>query len=281
MGKIVGTVDSTNAYLKFKDKNDTIYVHGNLDITNNKIQCSELQVLNKINLSGAITMDNNIKNAIKDCHSHSQIQTGNLALHVNSDRIEPYAYDEIAGWHTLGICEYAAASQAPYLGSASNMFQNLYLAGNIKSLGAWNSSISSGSSVYVNKDGIMRKYVASSSSMSIKNHIKEITYDDAKSLLNSRIYSFRYNPEMYSLDEISESKKDRYGFILEDLEKTFPMAVEHDEDGLPSSWCLQVVVPTHLAITKEHEKEIQELKEENQKLKDELQAIKDILSKII
>lgn len=287
MGKIVGTVDSTNAYLKFKDKDDTIYVHGNLDITDNKIQCTELQVLNKISLSGAITMDNNIKNAIKDCHSHNQIQTGKeLALHVNSDRIEPYAYDEIAGWHTLGICEYAAASQAPYLGSASNMFQNLYLAGSIKSLGAWNSSISSGSSVYVNKDGIMRKYVASSSSMSIKNHIKEITYDDAKSLLNSRIYSFRYNPEMYSLDEISESKKDRYGFILEDLEKTFPMAVEHDKDGLPTSWCLQIVVPTHLAITKEHEikiteheREIEQLKSDNKKLQEEIILLKQQLCK--
>lgn len=287
MGKIVGTVDSTNAYLKFKDKNDTIYVHGNLDITDNKIQCTELQVLNKISLSGAITMDNNIKNAIKDCHSHNQIQTGiELALHVNSDRIEPYAYDEIAGWHTLGICEYAAASQAPYLGSDSNMFQNLYLAGSIKSLGAWNSSISSGSSVYVNKDGIMRKYVASSSSMSIKNHIKEITYDDAKSLLNSRIYSFRYNPEMYSLDEISESKKDRYGFILEDLEKTFPMAVEHDKDGLPTSWCLQIVVPTHLAITKEHEikiteheREIEQLKSDNKKLQEEIILLKQQLYK--
>lgn len=287
MGKIVGTVDPTNAYLKFKDKDDTIYVHGNLDITDNKIQCTELQVLNKISLSGAITMDNNIKNAIKDCHSHNQIQTGKeLALHVNSDRIEPYAYDEIAGWHTLGICEYAAASQAPYLGSASNMFQNLYLAGSIKSLGAWNSSISSGNSVYVNKDGIMRKYVASSSSMSIKNHIKEITYDDAKSLLNSRIYSFRYNPEMYSLDEISESKKDRYGFILEDLEKTFPMAVEHDKDGLPTSWCLQIVVPTHLAITKEHEikiteheREIEQLKSDNKKLQEEIILLKQQLCK--
>lgn len=287
MGKIVGTVDPINAYLKFKDKDDTIYVHGNLDITDNKIQCTELQVLNKISLSGAITMDNNIKNAIKDCHSHNQIQTGKeLALHVNSDRIEPYAYDEIAGWHTLGICEYAAASQAPYLGSASNMFQNLYLAGSIKSLGAWNSSISSGSSVYVNKDGIMRKYVASSSSMSIKNHIKEITYDDAKSLLNSRIYSFRYNPEMYSLDEISESKKDRYGFILEDLEKTFPMAVEHDKDGLPTSWCLQIVVPTHLAITKEHEikiteheREIEQLKSDNKKLQEEIILLKQQLCK--
>lgn len=287
MGKIVGTVNPTNAYLKFKDKDDTIYVHGNLDITDNKIQCTELQVLNKISLSGAITMDNNIKNAIKDCHSHNQIQTGKaLALHVNSDRIEPYTYDEIAGWHTLGICEYAAASQAPYLGSASNMFQNLYLAGSIKSLGAWNSSISSGSSVYVNKDGIMRKYVASSSSMSIKNHIKEITYDDAKSLLNSRIYSFRYNPEMYSLDEISESKKERYGFILEDLEKTFPMAVEHDKDGLPTSWCLQIVVPTHLAITKEHEikiteheREIEQLKSDNKKLQEEIILLKQQLCK--
>lgn len=268
------------------DGKEIVHSTSNLGADEVNIDGSNVKITGT-NFSIEANFDDNTKTKIKDCHSHNQIQTGKeLALHVNSDRIEPYAYDEIAGWHTLGICEYAAASQAPYLGSASNMFQNLYLAGSIKSLGAWNSSISSGSSVYVNKDGIMRKYVASSSSMSIKNHIKEITYDDAKSLLNSRIYSFRYNPEMYSLDEISESKKDRYGFILEDLEKTFPMAVEHDKDGLPTSWCLQIVVPTHLAITKEHEikiteheREIEQLKSDNKKLQEEIILLKQQLCK--
>lgn len=288
MGKIIGTIDPLNAYLEFK-QDDTIYIHGNLDTSSNKILCSELQVLNNTNLTGTIslepsqgkiTMNNVMVDAIKNCHSHNQIQTNTLALRINSTNISMYQ-DPNAGWQPLGINTYTGRTQAPSLGTNSNMYNSLYLAGGIQSLGTYNVTTSSGNSIYVTKEGYIRKYIASSSSMSLKNHIKEISYDDAKPLLDSRIFSFRYNSELYSLENQEESKKDRYGFILEDLEKTFPMAVEHDEDGLPSSWCLQVVVPTHLAITKEHEKEIQELKEENQKLKDELQAIKDILSKII
>ncbi len=284
MGKIVGTVDPINAYLKFKDEDDTIYVHGNLDITDNKIQCTELQVLNKISSSGAITMDNNMKNAIKDCHYHNQIQTGidknSKALRIALTNISPYSYEEMGGWKPIGISEYGLGSSTLSLGSASNMYNSLFLAGGIQSLGTYNATTSSGNSIYVTKEGYIRKYVASSSSMSLKNHIKEISYNDAKSLLNSRIFSFRYNPELYSLDNQEESQKDRYGFILEDLEKTFPMAVEHDEDGLPSSWCLQVVVPTHLAITKEHEREIKQLKLENEQLRKELDLLKEEIHEI-
>lgn len=86
---------------------------------------------------------------------------------------------------------------------------------------------------------------------------------------------------MYSLEDQNESKRNRYGFILEDLEKTFPMAVEYDENGLPSSWCLQIVVPTHLAITKKHEdvlnkhdREINQLKLENEQLRKEINLLK-------
>lgn len=293
MGKIIGTIDPLNAYLEFK-QDDTIYIHGNLDTSSNRILCSELQVPNNTNLTGTISlepsqgkiiMNNVMVDAIKNCHSHNQIQTNTIALRINSTNISMYQ-DPDAGWQPLGIKTYTDRTLAPSLGTNSNMYNSLYLAGGIQSLGTYNATTSSGNSIYVTKEGYIRKYVASSSSMSLKNHIKEISYDDAKPLLDSRIFSFRYNSELYSLENQEESKKDRYGFILEDLEKTFPMAVEHDEDGLPSSWCLQIVVPTHLAITKEHEKklsecekEIQELKEKNQKLKDELQAIKDILSK--
>lgn len=64
------------------------------------------------------------------------------------------------------------------------------------------------------------------------------------------------------------------------------MAVEHDKDGLPTSWCLQIVVPTHLAITKEHEikiteheREIEQLKSDNKKLQEEIILLKQQLYK--
>ena len=288
MGKVIGTINPLNAYLEFKDQDDTIYIHGNLDTSSNKILCSELQVPNNTNLTGTIslepsqgkiTMNNVMVDAIKNCHSHNQIQTNTLALRINSTNISMYQ-DPDAGWQPLGINTYTNRTLAPSLGTNSNMYNSLYLAGGIQSLGTYNVTTSSGNSIYVTKEGYIRKYVASSSSMSLKNHIKEISYDDAKPLLDSRIFSFRYNSELYSLENQEESKKDRYGFILEDLEKTFPMAVEHDEDGLPSSWCLQVVVPTHLAITKEHEREIKQLKIENEQLRKELDLLKEEIHEI-
>ncbi len=288
MGKVIGTINPLNAYLEFKDQDDTIYIHGNLDTSSNKILCSELQVPNNTNLTGTIslepsqgkiTMNNVMVDAIKNCHSHNQIQTNTLALRINSTNISMYQ-DPDAGWQPLGINTYTNRTLAPSLGTNSNMYNSLYLAGGIQSLGTYNVTTSSGNSIYVTKEGYIRKYVASSSSMSLKNHIKEISYDDAKPLLDSRIFSFRYNSELYSLENQEESKKDRYGFILEDLERTFPMAVEHDEDGLPSSWCLQVVVPTHLAITKEHEHEIKQLKIENEQLRKELDLLKEEIHEI-
>lgn len=78
-----------------------------VDSANNKINSIISLNSGKIDIMGILDVtgnfSNNTKTKIKDCHSHSQIQTGDLALHVNADRIEPYAYDEIAGWHTLGI----------------------------------------------------------------------------------------------------------------------------------------------------------------------------------
>ena len=279
---------SLNVFLNSNNKN---VIQGKAILSGDLVKLESADILlsdaieiknNTISLKGSL--DNNTKNLIKDCHYHNQIQTGSTtgskSFRIGSTNISPYSYEEIGGWKTIGVSEYGLRSSTLSLGSASNMFCSLYLAGGIQSLGTYNATTSSGNSIYITKEGYIRKYVASSSSMSLKNHIKEISYDDAKSLLNSHIFSFRYNPELYSLDNQEESQKDRYGFILEDLEKTFPMAVEHDEDGLPSSWCLQVVVPTHLAITKEHEREIKQLKLENEQLRKELDLLKEEIHEI-
>lgn len=235
---------------------ESIYVHGNLmllDDFSGGLKCREIS-FEKIT-------DEETKSVVRACY-HDQIQTGEVigsnALNITSTSIQPYTYRENGGWMNIGIYEYGLGSSTLSIGSSSNMFNSLYLAGGIQSLGTYNATTTSGGSVYVTSTGLLRRYVSSSSSMSLKNHIKEITYQDAKALLDSHVFSFRYNPEMYSLEDQVEAQKDRYGFILEDLERTFPMAVEHDENGLPTSWCLQVVVPTHLAITKEHEKKLSE-----------------------
>lgn len=319
MGRITGTVNPINAYLEFKDDN-TITINGNLDVIEGnglgRIQSSELQVLNKADflsskvgfLSDKIIFSSDTANfesckikfspstfeindvvtkviskAAKENVTYDQIQTSNnsMAFHITKTTLAPYTYDDVVGWQTLDVTEYANRADTPSFGTTKNMFNSLYLAGGIRSLGVYNTTLSSGNAVYVNQNGSVRRYVASSSSMRLKNHIKEITYDDAKALLDSHIFSFRYNPEMYSLEDQNESKRNRYGFILEDLEKTFPMAVEYDENGLPSSWCLQIVVPTHLAITKKHEdvlnkhdREINQLKLENEQLRKEINLLK-------
>lgn len=110
----------------------------------------------------------------------------------------------------------------------------------------------------------------------IKNHIYKIGYDEAKELLNTNVYSFRYNDDGQPANGKEHAAVNRYGFVLEDMEKTFPMAVEYDEYGLPAAWCVQIVVPTILEIVKHQQAEISSLKAENEELKEKISEIDNL-----
>lgn len=218
------------------------------------------------------------KNIKNNTHKHDGVFNANntVTLRLTSDGkfFSPFKATSVGT--EIGVTTFANREKSVSLGSVNNMLNGLALAGSIYSLGTYNSTTTTNRPMTVGSDGRFWRYQASSSTLRFKNHIYKIDYNDAKSLLNTNVYSFRYNDNGQPKNGEEHAAIDRYGFILEDMEKTFPMAVEYDEKGLPNSWCVQIVVPTMLAIVKEHENKISKLEEENSKLKEKISEI-DIL----
>ena len=176
---------------------------------------------------------------------------------------------------TTGVSTYANRNNTIHIGTPANMFGDIYLAGGITSLGVYNVTTTTNIPVSVTSQGYLRRY-KSGSSLMIKNHIYKIGYDEAKELLNTNVYSFRYNDDGQPANGKEHAAVNRYGFVLEDMEKTFPMAVEYDEYGLPAAWCVQIVVPTILEIVKHQQAEISSLKAENEELKEKISEIDNL-----
>lgn len=189
--------------------------------------------------------------------------------------IYPAKYENGAYSKTTGVSTYANRNNTVSIGTSANMFGDIYLAGGITSLGVYNLTTTTNLPVSITSQGYLRRY-KSGSSLMIKNHIYKIGYDEAKELLSTNVYSFRYNDDGQPANGKEHAAVNRYGFILEDMEKTFPMAVEYDEDGLPAAWCVQIIVPTILEIVKHQQAEISALKAENKELKEKISEIDNL-----
>lgn len=194
---------------------------------------------------------------------------------ASQNTLYPAKYENGAYSKTTGVSTYANRNNTIHIGTSANMFGDIYLAGGITSLGVYNLTTTTNLPVSVTSQGYIRRY-KSGSSLMIKNHIYKIGYDEAKELLNTNVYSFRYNDDGQPANGKEHAAIDRYGFVLEDMEKTFPMAVEYDEDGLPAAWCVQIIVPTILEIVKHQQAEISSLKAENEELKGKISEIDNL-----
>jgi len=193
----------------------------------------------------------------------------------SQNTLYPAKYENGAYSKTTGVSTYANRNNTIHIGTSANMFGDIYLAGGITSLGVYNVTTTTNIPVSVTSQGYLRRY-KSGSSLMIKNHIYKIGYDEAKELLNTNVYSFRYNDDGQPANGKEHAAVNRYGFVLEDMEKTFPMAVEYDEYGLPAAWCVQIVVPTILEIVKHQQAEISSLKAENEELKEKISEIDNL-----
>lgn len=193
----------------------------------------------------------------------------------SQNTLYPAKYENGAYSKTTGVSTYAKCNSTVHIGTSANMFGDIYLAGGITSLGVYHLTTTTNLPVSVTSQGYVRRY-KSGSSLMIKNHIYKIGYDEAKELLNTNVYSFRYNDDGQPANGKEHAAIDRYGFVLEDMEKTFPMAVEYDENGLPAAWCVQIIVPTILEIVKHQQSEISSLKAENEELKEKISEIDNL-----
>lgn len=122
----------------------------------------------------------------------------------------------------------------------------------------------SGSNCHIGSAGRIRR-VASSS----KRYKDDITTDikeelDPHKLYDTTIYQYKYKKGYLSSEK--EKRKDRIGFIVEDLEKQYPIAVDYikDEKGneIPENWNDRYLIPPMLKLIQEQKQEIDTLKQQ-------------------
>lgn len=138
-------------------------------------------------------------------------------------------------------------------------------------------SITDGTHLGVNSQGMVIKVPSSSwRYKSIRTTVKE---EELEQLYRVKVVWAKYK-EGY-LDK-NDSRYDKLMpmFLAEDMERRFPIAVNHLPDGKPEDWNYRIMIPSMFAMIKFNHEKIKELKSENEELKSELKSIKEELEEI-
>ena len=138
-------------------------------------------------------------------------------------------------------------------------------------------NITDGTHLGINSDGMVIKVPSSSwRYKSIRTTVKE---EELEQLYRVKVVWAKYK-EGY-LDK-NDSRYDKLMpmFLAEDMERRFPIAVNHLPDGKPEDWNYRIMIPSMFAMIKFNHEKIKELKSENEELKSELKSIKEELEEI-
>jgi hypothetical protein len=138
-------------------------------------------------------------------------------------------------------------------------------------------NITDGTHLGINSDGMVIKVPSSSwRYKSIRTTVKE---EELEELYRTKVVWAKYK-EGY-LDK-NDSRYDKLMpmFLAEDMERRFPIAVNHLPDGKPEDWNYRIMIPSMFAMIKFNHEKIKELKCENEELKSELKSIKEELAEI-
>jgi hypothetical protein len=138
-------------------------------------------------------------------------------------------------------------------------------------------NITDGTHLGINSDGMVIKVPSSSwRYKSIRTTVKE---EELEELYRTKVVWAKYK-EGY-LDK-NDSRYDKLMpmFLAEDMERRFPIAVNHLPDGKPEDWNYRIMIPSMFAMIKFNHEKIKELKFENEELKSELKNIKEELAEI-
>jgi hypothetical protein len=136
-------------------------------------------------------------------------------------------------------------------------------------------NVSSGDHVVIASDGETLACLSSSSER--YKTIGEIVKEDEL----ENLYRINVNWAKYK-DEYLSEEDERYGkempmFIAEDIDRRFPIAVDHDINGRAENWNYRIIIPCMFAMIKNDHEKISSLQVELENLKSELQELKKLL----
>lgn len=118
------------------------------------------------------------------------------------------------------------------------------------------SHVTSGVHMVFASDGATVAYL-SSSSKRYKDHIADMTLNEAKKILDVPVIWFKYKENYLSPTDWLNGKK-LPGFYAEDVYSIFPEAAQLNEEGKPEDWNFRILIPLMLKL-------IQNLYEEKEK----------------
>ena len=177
-------------------------------------------------------------------------------------------------WDSSGLPSLILTDSNNYLATKIGMDES-YFKGevtfndNIVNMSWYNNTSSDSSNAHIGSGGRISR--VTSSSKRYKHDIKK----DIKNELNPHrlydvgIYQYKFNDD-YLSPESDRYKKDVIGFVVEDMVKHYPIAVDYAEiDGekVPENWNDRYIIPALTKLVQEQHQEIENLKSEVAKLK--------------
>lgn len=119
-----------------------------------------------------------------------------------------------------------------------------------------------------------------SSSMHYKILGKTVKEDELEDLYKVKVIWAKYK-DGYLMEQDERCGKEMPMFIAEDIDRRFPIAVDHDEKGKAENWNYRIMIPCMFAMLKNEHEKVKELQSELESIKTELTELKEFINQYI
>lgn len=119
-----------------------------------------------------------------------------------------------------------------------------------------------------------------SSSMHYKVLGKTVKEDELEDLYKIKVIWAKYK-DGYLMEQDERCGKEMPMFIAEDIDRRFPIAVDHDEKGRAENWNYRIMIPCMFAMLKNEHEKVKDIQSELDSVKAELNELKQLVKQHI
>lgn len=119
-----------------------------------------------------------------------------------------------------------------------------------------------------------------SSSMHYKVLGKTVKEDELEDLYKIKVIWAKYK-DGYLMEQDERCGKEMPMFVAEDIDRRFPIAVDHDKKGRAENWNYRIMIPCMFAMLKNEHEKVKNLQSELDSVKSELNELKQLIKQHI
>ena len=119
-----------------------------------------------------------------------------------------------------------------------------------------------------------------SSSMHYKILGKTVKEDELEDLYRIKVIWAKYK-DGYLMEQDERCGKEMPMFVAEDIDRRFPIAVDHDEKGRAENWNYRIMIPCMFAMLKNEHEKVKDLQSELDSVRTELNELKKLIKQHI